>query len=44
MVHLRRSSDFALPAEAVTETFAILARRGVGKQTEENSATRWYKR
>jgi uncharacterized protein len=31
MADLRLSNDFALPAEAVTETFAILAKRGVGK-------------
>jgi uncharacterized protein DUF87/helicase HerA-like protein len=28
---LRLSADFTLPPEAVTETFAILAKRGVGK-------------
>jgi uncharacterized protein len=31
MTDLRLSNDFALPAEAVTQTFAILAKRGVGK-------------
>jgi hypothetical protein len=31
MTDLRLSNDFTLPAEAVTETFAILAKRGVGK-------------
>ena len=31
MTDLRISSDFTLPAEAITETFAILAKRGVGK-------------
>jgi len=31
MTDLRLSNDFALPTEAVTETFAILAKRGVGK-------------
>ena len=31
MTKLRISSDFALPHEAVTQTFAILAKRGVGK-------------
>jgi hypothetical protein len=31
MANLRLSNDFTLPAEAVTETFAILAKRGVGK-------------
>jgi DNA helicase HerA-like ATPase len=28
---LRLSHDFSIPAEAVTQTFAILAKRGVGK-------------
>lgn len=28
---IRLASDFALPADAVTQTFAILAKRGVGK-------------
>lgn len=31
MTALRLAVDFALPVEAVTETFAILARRGRGK-------------
>jgi uncharacterized protein len=31
MADLRLSNDFTLPVEAVTETFAILAKRGVGK-------------
>jgi hypothetical protein len=33
MTDLRLSNDFALPTEAVTETFAILAR---GKQKAES--------
>jgi uncharacterized protein len=31
MVELRIATDLALPAEAVTQTFAVLAKRGVGK-------------
>jgi DNA helicase HerA-like ATPase len=31
MTGLRISRDLALPAEAITQTFAILAKRGVGK-------------
>lgn len=31
MADLRVSADLSLPREAVTETFAILAKRGVGK-------------
>jgi hypothetical protein len=31
MANLRLSNDIMLPAEAVTETFAILAKHGVGK-------------
>lgn len=31
MTKLHLSSDFTLPVEAVTQTFAILAKRGVGK-------------
>src|SRR5436309_7649311 len=31
MTDLRIAADFSLPAEAVTQTFAILAKRGVGK-------------
>ena len=31
MVKIRLAPDFTLPDDAVTQTFAILARRGVGK-------------
>jgi hypothetical protein len=39
MADLRLSNDFTLPAEAVTETFAILARRGVGKTDDRPPTT-----
>jgi len=31
MAELHLAADFAIPADAVTQTFAILAKRGVGK-------------
>ena len=31
MADLHFAADFSIPAEAVTQTFAILAKRGVGK-------------
>jgi hypothetical protein len=39
MTDLRLSNDFTLPAEAVTETFAILAKRGVGKTDDRRPTT-----
>jgi hypothetical protein len=43
MADLRLSDDFTLPAEAVTETFAILAKRGVGKYLPIAFVEDWQK-